>query len=105
MIPGESVPAPAAPSATGFTFEGWFASSAHADVFDFTAPLASGETTAYAVWSATGGGDSGDSNEGESGTELASTGSDTAQLALTGGVALTLASLGLLLVRRRSVKS
>lgn len=50
IAPGSKPTKPAAaPSATGWTFTGWFADSALSTSFDFTSPVAA-DTTAYAGW-------------------------------------------------------
>ncbi len=92
VIPAQSVPAPAAPTAAGFTFGGWFTASDFATPFDFGAPLAAGQTTAFAQWLTAG---------TAGGPALAATGVDTSPLVWTGAMALLVAGIALVLVRRR----
>lgn len=77
VIPGESVPAPTFPSASGYTFAGWFTTDDFSTPFDFGADLVVGETTAYAQWVSTGSsGGADDGSGGADGPELAATGTD-----------------------------
>lgn len=90
-IPGGIVSAPANPTATDYTFQGWFTSATGGTPFSFSGPLNS-DATAYARWAATG---------------LAATGSEPARLIL-GGVALTLLGVLALLavaLRKRRARS
>ncbi len=78
VIPGSTVTKPTDPTATDYSFQGWFTAASGGVAFDFTAPLR-GDTTAYAHWAATG---------------LAATGTDQTPLILVGGGVL-LAGLAL----------
>lgn len=93
VIPAQSVPAPAAPSAAGFTFGGWFTASDYATPFDFGAPLAAGQSTAYAQWISLG---------APGGPTLPVTGADTSPVVWTGAIALLVAGFTLVLLRRRA---
>lgn len=92
VIPGQSVPAPPAPAAPGFTFGGWYTASDHATPFDFGAGLEAGQTTAYAQWI---------SQAVPGAPGLAATGVDTSPMVWTGALALLFAGSALILMRRR----
>ena len=47
---GAKVPAPAAPTKTGFTFGGWYADTGLTDGWDFTNDVVTGNMTLYAKW-------------------------------------------------------
>lgn len=49
VVVGESVAEPSAPSATGFTFDGWFDAAAAGSPVNFSSAIAS-DTTVYAQW-------------------------------------------------------
>ncbi|HEU4849333.1 MAG TPA: leucine-rich repeat protein, partial [Terrimesophilobacter sp.] len=79
VVPGGTVPQPADPAATGYTFDGWFTTATGDEPFDFTTPL-TGDAATYARWST---------------SDLAATGAESALLAIGGGALLLVGLLAL----------
>ena len=107
---GEQASAPAAPSAEGWEFKGWYTDNTFATAFDFTAPI-NADVTVYAKWEKAAGGSTTGST-GKSTTKptntanevtpegTAITGADSSWFALLGAAFITAG--GLLLLRRRA---
>jgi len=106
MNTGQTVTEPTAPTATGFTFDGWFDAATGSTPWNFATPVTA-DTTLYAHWtavvddSAADTGDTGNTS-GATGATLAATGLDTTA-SVTGALILGALGLGLLLTRRRKL--
>lgn len=113
---GTTIPAPADPTRTGYTFSGWFTGGSNEQAFDFSKTI-TGDLTLYAMWQAVpvqptppthrpgheGENDGGhEDQKGEhEGDSLSDTGGDPSPILPIGGFALLLVGAALLAARYR----